>query len=348
VKAFVISAPGSVGVVDRPDPLPGPGEVLVRVGVATICHTDMYLLSGRHQSATYPVVPGHEFSGTICETGQGVDPGRIGQRVAVQTLLGCGWCTECQRGNPGFCPSLREFGSLSDGGWEELVSMPGYAARPFEGDLSLAGAALTEPSANAHAIVRSAGIGYTDIVAVIGPGAIGLLTMQYARLWHPRRTIVVGTRKDARRLEAARALGADDVLACSTTEEALEAVLTLTGGHGADAVLQCAGSLEATRLAIGIVATNGRVAIEGVVGGWDEIGVSPDRLVAKQCVVRGVRGWTVPDFCAALEYNSRGLVELGPIITHHFPLQSHQEALRLAFDGGEAAIKVAFDLAVPS
>ena len=225
--------------------------------------------------------------------------------------------------------------------------MPGYAARPFEGDLSLAGAALTEPSANAHAIVRAAGIGYSDVVTVIGPGAIGLLTMQYARLFHPRKTIVVGTEKDQRRLEVARALGADDVLACSSTEEALEAVLSLTGGRGADAVLQCAGSTEATRLAIGIVATNGRVAIEGAVGGWDEIGVSPDRLVAKQCLVRGVRGWTVADFCAALEYNSRGLVDLGPIITHHFPLQSYEEALRLAFGGGDGAIKVAFDMGVP-
>ncbi len=104
-------------------------------------------------------------------------------------------------------------------------------------------------------------------------------------------------------------------------------------------MLQCAGSIEATRTAIGIVATNGRVAIEGVVGGWDEIGVSPDRLVAKQCVVRGVRGWTVPDFSAALEYNSRGLVELGPIITHHFPLQSYEEALQLAFGGGRRPSK---------
>ena len=348
MKAFVVSEPGSVGVVDRPDPRPGPGEVVVKVGVATICHTDMYLLGGRHQSAAYPVVPGHEFSGTIHEAGQGVDPARLGQRVAVQTLLGCGWCVECQRGNPGFCGSLREFGSLADGGWEEFVAMPGYAARPFEGDLSLAGAALTEPSANAHAIVRAAGIGYTDVVVVIGPGAIGLLTMQYARLWHPRRTIVVGTEKDLRRLEVARALGADDVLACSSTEEAIDGVMYLTGGRGADAVLQCAGSIEATRTAIGIVATNGRVAIEGVVGGWDEIGVSPDRLVAKQCVVRGVRGWTVPDFSAALEYNSRGLVQLAPIITHHFPLQSYEEALQLAFGGGEETIKVAFDLAVPA
>jgi L-iditol 2-dehydrogenase len=225
--------------------------------------------------------------------------------------------------------------------------MPEYAARPFEGDLSFGGAALTEPSANAHAIVRSAAIGFSDVVTVIGPGAIGLLTLQYARLWHPRRTIVVGTENDVRRLEVALALGADDVLACSSTQQAVDGVMSLTGGRGADAVLQCAGSTAATQVAIGIVATNGRVAIEGVVGGWDEIGVSPDRLVEKQCLVRGVRGWTVPDFRAALEYNSRGLVNLGPIITHHFPLQSYEEALGLAFSGGAEAIKVAFDMAGP-
>jgi L-iditol 2-dehydrogenase len=344
MRAIVVTAPGRVELLDRPAPRPGAGEVVVEVGAATVCHTDSYLLAGTHPAAAYPVVPGHEIAGVVCAVGKGVTGVREGDVVAVQTLLGCGRCEWCLRGDVGFCDDCRELGSSLDGGWQEQILVPAELAHATAG-LTAHEAALTEPSACAHNAVERADIRAGDIVVVIGPGPIGLLVLQYARLRSPGLLVLVGTPLDERRLELGRSLGADAVVADAPSVEAEHEVLALTHGRGADVVLQCVGSVDATAQALRLAGKDARVVVEGFAGSPAEIGVSPDDLVLRQLTLRGSRGWSLEDFRSALAINGSHAVRVDALISHRFDLAEHDAALAAAFDPASGAIKVAFSQA---
>jgi L-iditol 2-dehydrogenase len=212
---------------------------------------------------------------------------------------------------------------------------------PIADDFSLEEAALTEPSANAHAVVRRAEIETGDTVAVIGPGPIGLLVMQYALLKNPGQVILIGLPNDLPRLEVGKQLGATDIVALPG-DAARERVYELTGGRGADRVLQCAGSVQATALALAIAGSDATIAVEGVAGSSDTIPFSPDDLLLKQLTLRGVRGWTLPDFAAALQINQSGRINLRALITHRFPLDRYAEAFEMTGQYTDGVIKAAF------
>src|SRR4051812_7697440 len=207
MKALSVIAPHQLQVIDCPIPEIGEDEALVRTAAATICHTDHYILSGQHPFAKYPVTPGHEFSGVVEAVGSKVRHLKPGTRVAVQTLLPCGHCRFCWRGQINLCENMLELGSLRPGGYEEYVAAPAYAMHPIADHFSLEEAAMTEPSANAHAVVRMADIQTNDTVVVVGPGPIGLLVMQYAMLKNPGRLILVGLPNDEPRLKIGKQLG---------------------------------------------------------------------------------------------------------------------------------------------
>ncbi len=341
MRALSVIAPHHVEVIEQPVPDIQDDEALVKTAAATICHTDHYILSGQHPFAKYPVTPGHEFSGVVVAVGSKVTHLKPGARVAVQTLLPCGHCRFCWRGQINLCENMMEMGSLRPGGYEEYVVAPGYALHPIGDQMSLEEAAMTEPSANAHAVVRMADIQTGDSVVVIGPGPIGLLVMQYARLKNPDRLILVGLPSDEQRLEIGRQLGATDIIGLAP-DEAVRKVYELTGGRGADRVLQCAGAVRATELALALAGLGSTICIEGVTGTSQTIPVSPDDILQKQITVRGVRGWTVPDFTAALQINQSGRINLRALLTHRFRLDEYAAAFDMTGNYTDGVIKAAF------
>jgi L-iditol 2-dehydrogenase len=341
MKALSVIAPHRIEVVERPIPDIKDDEVLVKTAAATICHTDHYILSGQHPFAKYPVTPGHEFSGVVEAVGSRVTHLKPGTRVAVQTLLPCGHCRFCWRGQINLCENMLELGSLCPGGYEEYVVAPAYAMHPIADHLSLEEAAMTEPSANAHAVVGMADIQTGDTVVVVGPGPIGLLVLQYAKLKNPDRLILVGLPGDERRLEIGRQLGATDVVALPANQ-AIDKIRELTDGLGADRVLQCAGSVRATALALAVAGMGSTVCIEGVTGTGETIPVSPDDVLQKQITLRGVRGWTVPDFAAALQINQAGRINLRALLTHRFTLDEYAAAFEMTGKYTDGVIKAAF------
>jgi L-iditol 2-dehydrogenase len=206
--------------------------------------------------------------------------------------------------------------------------VPASALHSINDDYSLEQAALTEPSANAYAVIRRAEIEAGDMVVVIGPGPIGLLVLQYALLKHPSRIMLVGLPGDERRLALGKRLGATDTLV-RTSDGSQRSIQDWTDGRGADRVLQCAPSVDATAFALTIAGLNATVAIEGVAARDAVIAVKPDEILLKHLTLRGVRGWTIPDFVAALELNQSGNVDLSSLITHHFGLEDYEAAFDL-------------------
>lgn len=333
--------PGNVGIVERPRPTPGPTDVLVQVLYANVCHTDHFIIRGGHPSARYPVVPGHEFSGVIAEVGAEVPSTRVGERVTVQTQLGCGMCAACRDGRVGSCPMLAELGSTRDGGWQEFLVVPRDAAIPLPNPVSLLEGSLTEPSANAYAAVAVAGIQSTDTVAVIGPGPIGLLALQHAALRSPRELILVGREVDTARVARGQELGASMTVA-KPSADIISAVLQATSGHGCDAVIQCAGSVSATATAMQIVGDRGRIVVEGFAASSETIQLSPDQIAIRELRLQGVRGWTQPQFMATLDLHATCAIALKPLVTHLFALADYRDALARSLDYASGAVKVCF------
>lgn len=341
MKALNVIAPHKLEIIEFEIPEPGPGEVLIKTGAATICHTDHYIISGNHPFVKYPAIPGHEFSGTVVAVGSHVTAVQVGTRAAIQTIVPCGHCRFCWRGEINVCENPLELGSLLPGGYEEYVVVPEYAIHPIADNFPLEEAALTEPSANAHAVVRRAEIQAGDNVVVVGPGPIGLLVQQYAALKNPGKLILVGLPNDAPRLKVGKELGATDTVGLPT-DQAVAKIYELTGGRGADRVLQCAGSIHATALALKLAGLNSTIAVEGVSGGLDTIPISPDDLVQKQITLRGVRGWTAADFASALQINQSGRINLRALITHRFTLDQFAPAFEMTGNYTDGVIKAAF------
>jgi L-iditol 2-dehydrogenase len=327
MKALWLAEPGKMDLVDRPKPDIRPDEVLIRVAAAAICHTDFRSISGRNPNVRMPIILGHEFSGTAEVCGEAVRLIKPGDRVAVPGILACFQCHNCWRGLTTLCLNYSELGARVDGGFAEYVAVPGRVLVPISDGFSSEEAALVEAAANGFAVARSASIEAGDSVVVIGPGAIGLLALQFARLYHPRFLILIGTREE--RLAIGARLGATHTINIHA-QDPVEAVTEITNGTGADAVLQCAGTLSATQLAMRVTGEGGRVCIEGTSGSSEELCVNPDDLVDRALKLIGVRGWNQRDFVRALDNIETGLVDVRSLITHTFPLTEYRSAFETA------------------
>ncbi|MEO3868000.1 alcohol dehydrogenase catalytic domain-containing protein [Nonomuraea sp. B12E4] len=182
MRAFVITGPGRAEVQEVDPPVAGPDEVVVEVERAGVCGTDAEVFSGamaylRTGEARYPVRIGHEWAGTVCEVGDGVDPAWLGRRVTGDTMLGCGRCARCGSGRQHLCADRYEIGIRH--GWPgalaERLPVPVRALLPLPDTVDPALGALVEQGGNALRAVQAAALAPGERLLVIGPGTIGLL-----------------------------------------------------------------------------------------------------------------------------------------------------------------------------
>jgi len=340
MKALYTTGPGRYGLVERPIPEPGPGEALVQVVRAGLCHTDVNIRAGTAGHVRYPFIPGHEFAGKVVALGQAVEYIRLGDRVAIHQLIACNQCSRCRRGDTAGCENSQELGATRDGGFAEYCVVPARHLHKLPDHVSFAEGALLEPLANAVSAVGRAGVGLGDRVVVIGPGPIGLLVLQVARLANPSVLALVGTRDG--RLAFGKQLGASHTINLGQSG-ALDALRAALGGRGADAVIVCAGATSALELAFEIVGWRGRIAMEGTVGAEEVVTIHPTRLFERLAAsLLGVNGWVTADFVRALEMLSQGLVSGLPLVTHELPLEAWEAAFGLITARKSEAIKVEF------
>src|SRR5512133_3537346 len=223
-------------------PAPGPGDVLVRVTAAGICHTELHFLSGLLDLGVAPLTLGHEIVGRIEKVGAGVPAARAGERVIVYYYVGCGACPHCLRGDENLCDAMRaEYGFVSDGGFAEYVRAPARNAVPLPASVSDAAAAPIGCGVTTaiHA-AKLANVGLGEWVVVYGAGAVGFGLVQVARL---RGARVVAVGRSEAKLAAARALGAEAIVRAGA-EDVPARVRMITGGRGADAIFELVATRE--------------------------------------------------------------------------------------------------------
>lgn len=347
MRAALFHGGTDIRVQEVATPVPGPGEVLVRVRAAGICGSDLhgYRNPGRRRATSRPYMTGHELAGEVAALGPGVQGLDVGQRVGVEPrhLVSCGRCRWCRRGDTQLCPDLGRVGgeAVRSTGFAEHSLESAANCYPLPDSLSLEHAAILDVYAVAVHALHRVPVCPADTVVVLGVGAIGLAIAQVARAAGAGRVIAVGTR-DAP-LVVAQQLGSDEAVNASS-EDVAERIRVLTQGSGADVVFEAVGGRAATLpLVIEIAAHGGAV---GVVGSY----VEPQTLDPAACMhkelslhwVWSYGTWRgVPEFRIALDMMSSGRIEAAPLITHRFPLDRISEAFAAADDKrSSGAIKV--------
>jgi propanol-preferring alcohol dehydrogenase len=197
-----------LAVREREAPTPGFGEVTVEVKACGLCMTDIHIAEGRVPTVRLPLVPGHEFAGTVARVGPGVAGWAIGERVTVCVDVNCGHCDFCLRGETNRCPNLKRIGFERDGGMGELVNVPAANLERITEGVSFAKAAII-PDAVAsmyRALKTVAGIGVGTRLAILGVGGLGMQGVKIARLFGAHVTC---TDLDDRKLDRARGFGAE-------------------------------------------------------------------------------------------------------------------------------------------
>src|ERR1700759_1086827 len=210
MRAVVWEEPGKLAVTEVPDPTPGHGELIVKVGSCGICGTDVHIADGEFPPTPYPIVPGHEFAGRVVALGDDVPPEwRSGTRVAVDPSLFCGHCPACHAGRGNLCANWNAIGDTVDGAFAEYVKVPAANAYQIPDAVSAARGALLEPLSCAVHGARRLGSVVGEDVLVMGAGTMGLLLMQLLNQGGARSVSVVD--RKASRLDAATATGATAV-----------------------------------------------------------------------------------------------------------------------------------------
>jgi L-iditol 2-dehydrogenase len=328
--------PGNVHYTDVPEPTPGPGQVLIEVKNAGVCGTDIHIFKSEYVIKP-PVILGHEICGTIAETGAGVTRWRVGDRVTVNPSAGrlCGACRFCRLGVPFLCVDRAAVGSGMNGGFAKHLVVREEIVFPLPSSLDFETGALCEPFACAvQAVMELTAIRPGEIVAVSGPGPIGLMCTMLAKA-HGARVVLIGTAKDAVRLELGLALGADHAIRAEDGAVA-EMVRQLTHGYGADVVLECAGAPASAAMCLDIIRKMGRYTQVGIFGAPFQVDL--DKVVLKQLRMQGSICHTWETWDTTLRLLGNGVFDLRPLISNRLPLSRWEDAFQGVIQGKETKV----------
>lgn len=319
MRVSVLRRAGDLAVEERPDPLPGPQEVLVRVASVGVCGSDVhYYEHGRIGSYTVeaPLVLGHEASGVVAGLGSQVTSLNIGQRVSIEPGVPDFTCAQCLAGRYNLCYGMNFFATPPiDGAFAELVTVHEQFAHPVPDSLSDDAAALLEPLSVSLWACRKAGVTAGSRVLVTGAGPVGLLAAQVARALGADDVTI--TDVNQHRLTLAGQLGIDRAL--DTRKGALP-----MAGVEADVLLECTGHPHATAEAIGVVARAGRIVLVGM--GADEALLPVSRIQEYELQVTGTFRYA-HTWPTAISLTASGRVALDPLVTGHYRLDQVEDAL---------------------
>lgn len=311
---------------------PGAGQVLLRMAAGGICGSDLhYYQDGGFGpiQVREPIISGHEASGYVEKLGDGLSTLTVGALVAVNPSQPCGKCHYCNINQPIHCLDMRFMGSAmrlphEQGMFRDWLVVPQSQCFAFSGDITAAEAACTEPLAVCLHAVAQVGDLSGKKVLVTGAGPIGLLTVAAAR--HAGATEIVVTDLADAALARAPAMGASHTVNVATNPQGLAPYQEGKGTF--DVVFDCSAAGPALRSAFASIKPRGTIVQVGVTG---DMTIPINALVGKEIIWRGSQRFD-QEFGEAVKAISSRAIDVRPIISHHFPLESAVEAFEQAGD----------------
>ena len=345
MKAAVLVGPDRLEVQEVSTPLPGLAEVLIRVEACAVCSSDVSLISkpwlGQPPYGSF--VPGHEYAGTVAGLGPGVDEFKVGDRVAVEAHLGCLRCINCRRGNYTACLNFgrpekghRANGFTTNGGFAQYVVNHLNTVYSIPDGIEFDEASLlTNLGCVLYGFETLGGYIVGENVVVIGPGPLGLISVQVAKALGAKRVFLLGTRES--RLRVGTKVGADRVINIQK-EDPLPVILSETGEIGADVVVETSGGDEAPQMAIQLAKRMGKILMLGLPS--RPVMVDFTLLVNWNKTLFTVRGEGRANCARGISLLADGKVDLKALLTHRFPLEKISEAFDTFVERKSGAIKV--------
>jgi L-iditol 2-dehydrogenase len=344
MEALVVLEPNKLEIQDVPIPTPGPNEVLARVRAVSICGTDAHLVRGDYPGfwpPAFPFIPGHEWAGEIAALGPGAElfGWKVGDRVAGTSHDACGVCQKCVEGHYNLCENYgraglhKQYGHSVQGADATYVVHGVKCIFPLPEGISFDEGAVIDPASIALHVANRGNIAPGDNVAIMGAGAIGLLSGDGARIRGAARVIVI--ERNPGRLAKAAAMGFEAVDPSAGDPVAM--VREMTGGLGVDVVLECAGVPATVQLALGMLRRGGRCAAVGIPTQGVEIAMQ--RLVLDELELVGCRA-SAGEMRRVMPLVEQGRMRVREVMTHRFALADYAQALATFNDPASGAIKI--------
>ena len=335
MKAVVVERPHQVSYREVDAPAVGPDDVLVSSREAGLCRTDIEVMTGIFTDPRwvhFPVIPGHEWAGTVVQAGANVDSVRAGDRVVCEGLIGCHRCGPCRRGETHWCERIEALGFTRPGGYAELVTVPARVVHRLPDHVSFDAGVLIEPASVVLHGLEKAQPQPGETVGVIGIGTLGSLAITLLRLYAPARLVAYGIR--AEELELALQLGASEVVATGTGSPAPAEL---------DLVVDTSGAPSAIALATEICRPGGRAVLLGIAGDGRSLTLPSDLLTGKDMALIGSLAYPASVWARVVGLVSDRVIELDRIVTHRFPAAEFQEAVRLMDDRHGIVAKIVLE-----
>lgn len=323
----VTFADGAVHVVERPTPVPGPGEVRIAVRLAGICNTDIELLKGY---MGFSGIPGHEFVGVVDVAPE--HPALLGQRVTAEINLGCGHCPTCLTSGPRHCPHRTTLGIAGkDGAFAEYVTMPASLVHRIPESVPDAAAVFVEPLAAALEPSQQIHLRADQSLLVLGDGKLGLLSACGLRRWCPG--LVLAGRHDQKLAIAA----AQGVTVRNVGDDAGQLAALHDAFGRFDVIIEATGRPEGLATALDLVRPEGTIVLKTTTFATTPVNMA--RVVVDEITLVGSR---CGNFELALDLLRDRLVDVSPLVDAVYPLADFPEALATAARKGAMKVLVAF------
>jgi 2-desacetyl-2-hydroxyethyl bacteriochlorophyllide A dehydrogenase len=347
MKAGILYGKRDIRVGHVPDPVLGPGEVLIKTGYAGLCGTDLHIYRGEFPDRVqYPAVQGHEFGGVVEEVSRDVRGFSPGDLVAVDPIVSCHACSPCLGGRINACRTLKLLGIDLKGGFAQYVAAPASHVFRIPENVPLSHVPMVEVYALGHHVLSRGLVQPGETIVVLGAGKLGLAVLDV--LCHgasPALAIAVDV--DAFRLSIARRLGAEYTLDVNV-EDPVERVLEITHGEGADCVIECVGHWHEVpgregplAQAVRMVKHGGRIVTAGL--GEQATPVHFKSLVIKEAQIIASRV-SLGEFPRAIRLLGKGLLHPQWLITDQLPMRDVAQAFARLDAEDPRMIKMVLDV----
>jgi L-iditol 2-dehydrogenase len=328
MKRVKLIAPKRFIIEEVDIPKPALNEVLIKVKACGICGTDLHAYYGEHPFISYPIVPGHEFSGIIEKTDE---------HVVVEPLLTCGKCYNCKIGRYNICNDLKVIGCQTDGAFAQYITVPINKVFSIPKDMSFEEATFIEPIAVGIHAIKKAGDIKGERIVIMGAGPIGLIILQLSKIFGVKEVIITDILNS--RLKLAKELGAN--YAINVKEENLiKWVYNTFGRDGIDKVFECVGGDQSITInqAINLTRKGTKIILIGVFK--RSLPVEINLIQDRELEILGSLVYTSSDFFEAINLLYTKKINVNKLISKILPLERVEEAIRMLVEEKEKYIKI--------